>query len=105
MVRGAVLGVVPGLAILLSAACSVGPKSNSYTKSGNCGGPSISTLRFAPEPTAVMFPEAIWLEECPNGEFYMKIGDRAWTHITKKQADDAAGTLRLAGRSVVRVVD
>jgi hypothetical protein len=52
-----------------------------------------------------MFPEAIWLEECPDGKFYMKIGERAWTNITKKQADDAAVTLKSAGRSLVRVVD
>lgn len=81
------------------------PVSTTYTKSGNCGGPSVSTLRFAPEPTAALFPEAIWFEECPDGKFFMKIGERAWTNITKKQADDGAGMLKVAGRSVVRVVD
>ena len=35
----------------------------------------------------------------------MKIGERAWKEITKKQADDGASTLKGAGRRVVRVVD
>jgi hypothetical protein len=97
--------ILTALVFLLSAACSNAPQSTSYTKSGNCSGPSVSTLRFAPEPTAAMFPEAIWLEECPDGKFHMKIGERAWTNITKKQADTAAVTLKSAGRSLVRVVD
>jgi hypothetical protein len=52
-----------------------------------------------------MFPEEIWFEKCPDGKFYMKIGERAWTPITKKLADDGASALKSAGRGVVRVVD
>ena len=80
-------------------------KSTAYTKSGNCGGASESTLRFAPEPTAAMFPEAIWFERCPNGKYYMKIGDGDWKEITKENADSGTSTLKMAGRSLVRVVD
>ncbi len=97
--------IVTLTAMFFAAACSGEPKSTTYTKSGNCGGPSVSTLRFAPEPTAALFPDAIWFEECPGGKFFMKIGDRAWTSITKKEADDGARMLKLVGRSVVRVVD
>jgi len=87
-------------------ACGSGkPESTQYTKSGNCSGPSVATLRFAPEPTARMFPDAMWFEECPDGKFYMKIGDREWKNITKKQADDGTSVLRAAGRKFVRVVD
>jgi hypothetical protein len=68
-------------------------------------GPSVSTLRFAPEPTARMFPEAIWFEECPSGKYYMKIGEGAWKEITKQQADDSASMLKTAGRRVVSVMD
>ena len=93
------------IGMLAVAACSSEPQSNSYTKSGNCGGPSVSTRRFAPEPTAALLKEAVWFEQCPDGKFYRKIGEGAWTNITKKQADDGAGTLKAAGRSVVRVVD
>jgi hypothetical protein len=81
------------------------PASNEYTKSGNCNGPSVTTIRFAPERTARMFPEAMWFEECPNGKYYMKIGDGAWKEITKKQADEGASVLKTAGRRVVKVVD
>jgi hypothetical protein len=87
-------------------ACDSGkPTSTQYTKSGNCNGPSASTIRFSPEPTARMFPEAIWFEECPDGKYYMKIGAGAWKEITKKQADEGASMLKVAGRRVVRVVD
>lgn len=89
--------------ILINPGCT--PTSTAYTKSGNCDGASEATLRFAPEPTARMFPEAIWFEECPNGKFFMKIGEGEWKAITKKQADDGASMLKVAGRSVVRVVD
>lgn len=95
--------VIGGLTVLGALGC--GSTSTQYTKSGNCGGPSASTLRFAPEPTARMFPEEIWFEECPDGKFYMKIGERKWTEITKQQADDGASMLNVAGRRVVRVVD
>lgn len=96
---------VVGILCMLTACVDSTPKSTQYTKSGNCNGPSVSTLRFSPEPTARMFPEAIWFEECPGEKFYMKIGDGAWKEITKKQADDGASTLKAAGRRVVRVVD
>ena len=33
-----------------------------------------------------MLPEPIWLEKCPDGKFYRRIGDGAWTNITKEQA-------------------
>lgn len=91
--------------VLVLISCGSAPTGTAYTKSGNCGGASESTLRFAPEPTALMFPEAIWFEKCPNGKFFMKIGDGQWKEITKKQADDGASMLKVAGRSVVRVVD
>jgi hypothetical protein len=81
------------------------PTSTQYTKSGNCDGASEATLRFSPEPTARMFPEAIWFEQCPDGKYYMKIGEGAWKEITKKQADDGSDMLKTAGRRVVRVVD
>lgn len=88
------------------AACGGGkPESTSYTKSGNCGGASVATLRFAPEPTARFIPEAVWIEECPNGKFFMRVGDGAWKEIPKRQADTGALTLRNAGRTYVRVVD
>jgi hypothetical protein len=80
------------------------PMATHYT-SGNCPGPSVSTLHFFAEPTARMFPQAIRLEECPNGKYYMQMGDRPWTEITKKNADNAASALKGAGRRVVRVVD
>jgi hypothetical protein len=87
-------------------ACDGGqPQSTQYTKSANCNGASVSTIRFAPEPTARMFPEAIWFEQCPDGKYYRKIGDGQWKEITKKQADDGASMLKTAGRRVVRVVD
>ena len=52
-----------------------------------------------------MFPEAIWFEQYPDVRYYMKIGERAWTEITKKQADEGSSMLKTAGRRVVRVVD
>src|SRR5262245_10820789 len=94
-----------GSVCLLVACGSDKPASTQYTKSGNCNGPSVMTLRFAPEPTARMFPEAMWFEECPDGKYYMKIGDRPWKEITKKEADDGASVMKQAGRRVVRVVD
>jgi len=99
LVTGAVVGSLSGSML------SSRPTSTQYTKSGNCDGASESTLRFSPEPTAALFPEAMWFEQCPDGKYYMKIGDRAWTPITKKQADDGASALKSAGRRVVRVVD
>ncbi len=96
---------VIGSLCLLVACGTPTPASTQYTKSGNCGGPSAMTLRFSPEPTARMFPEAIWFEECPDGKYYMKIGEGAWKEITKKQADDGASALKGAGRRVIRVVD
>lgn len=86
-------------------ACGPSKPMATHFTSGNCPGPSVSTLHFFPEPTARLFPEAIRLEECPNGKFYMKIGDRAWTEISKKTADQGAVSLKNAGRRVVRVVD
>jgi hypothetical protein len=98
--------VAVGSLLFLSACASDKPASTQYTKSGNCGGPSVSTLRFAPEPTARLFPEAVWMEECPDGKFYLRIGnDGAWKPISKAQADRSATMLKTAGRTVVRVVD
>lgn len=96
--------VVGSLCVLVACGPSK-PQSTHFSKSGNCPGPSVMTLHFFPEPTARLFPEAIRLEECPNGKYYMQIGDRAWTEITKKNADNAADMLRGAGRRLVRVVD
>lgn len=81
------------------------PASTEYTKSGNCGGASVSTLRFAPEPSAKMFPEAIWFEQCPNGKYFQKIGDGQWNEITKKEADQGSDMLNLAGRKFAKIVD
>ena len=86
-------------------ACGPSKPMGTHFTSGNCPGPSVMTLHFFPERTARMFPEAIRLEECPNGKYYMQMGDRAWTEITKKNADNAASALKNAGRRVVRVVD
>ena len=98
--------IAVGIVIVLALISRVGsPKSTAYTKSGNCGGASESTLRFAPEPTAAMFPDAIWFEKCPNGKYYMRIGEGDWKEITQKNADSGTSTLKMAGRSVVRVVD
>ena len=86
-------------------------ESTAYTKSGNCDGASLSTLRFNSEPTARMFPEEIWIEECPTGnalspsKFFWKIGDGNWKEITKEDADNSANILSLAGRRAIRIVD
>lgn len=48
------IGIV--IVLILISRASSPHKSASYTKSGNCRGASESTLRFAPEPTAAMFP-------------------------------------------------
>ena len=86
-------------------------ESTAYTKSGNCDGASLSTLRFNSEPTARMFPEEIWIEECPTGnalsprKFFLKIGDGNWKEITKEDADSSAGILSSAGRRAIRIVD
>jgi hypothetical protein len=93
-----------GAASVLVACGPSKPLATHYT-SGNCPGPSVVTLHFFPEPTARLFPEAIRLEECPNGKYYMQMGDRAWTEITKRNADNAADALKGAGRRGVRVVD
>jgi hypothetical protein len=85
--------------------CCTGTQERQLYKERKLRGASVATLRFAPEPTARMFPEAVWFEECPDGNFFMKIGEGQWKNITKKQADNGAGMLKLAGRSVVRVVD
>lgn len=88
------------------AACGPSkPMATHYSKSGNCPGPSVRTLHVFPERTARMFPQAIRLEECPNGKYYMQLGDRPWTEITKQNADNAAVALQGAGRRIVRVVD
>ncbi len=87
--------------------------SDAYTKSGNCdgNGASLYTLRFNPEPTARMFPEEIWIEECPTGnalrpsKFFLKIGDGNWQEITKEDSDRSAGILSSAGRRAIRIVD
>jgi hypothetical protein len=101
-----VMRIMFAIGSIALVACDSGkPTSTQYTKSGNCNGPSASTIRFSPEPTARMFPEAIWFEECPDGKYYMKIGAGAWKEITKKQADEGASMLKVAGRRVVRVVD
>ena len=86
-------------------ACGPSKPTSTHFTSGNCPGPSVATLHFFPERTARLFPEAIRLEECPNGKSYMQMGERPWVEITKKQADTTTDTLRGAGRRLVRVVD
>jgi hypothetical protein len=95
-----------GAAVFAGACGSSKPASTQYTKSGNCSGPSVMTLRFAPEPSARKLPGAVWIEECPDGRFYVRHGNEgAWKEITKREADAGAVALRNAGRRFVRVVD
>ena len=81
------------------------PTKTEYTGSGNCGGASVATLRFEPEPTATMFPEEIWLEQCPNGKHFMRIGKRNWSEVSKTEADNGTEVLRSAGRKFAKIVD
>jgi hypothetical protein len=93
--------------VCLLAACGIAaePKSDHFTKSENCHGPSVVTLYAFADRKAPIFPEGVRLEECPNGKFYMQEGKSAWTEITKNQADVRAGILKASGRRLVRVVD